>query len=284
MSEDSHPIQLSLTLDAFKRNIVYKHPSMPKSTPVYIHGDVIKGKFSLKLKDSTTIQHKGLSLSIVGRYQGPAAPSVEPFFVKTLQLLPPSKLSQSIQTIFNFDRIALPTGSYYGNNFSLVYFVELKIDRGFQTLVRKKAFYYVRPQNIVKTPLSKGIGITNVLHMDIIFDSTTVDPRVGFVGALYFRLFKLRIVSVSFEIIRREGDQYGIKQDTSLICFEVLDGAPVKGTLVPIRFFTGALNLWPSPKNDKITVEHFLKVHAVDETGAVYIKLHPVNFVFQLHQ
>lgn len=282
MSED--PIELNINLNAFKKNIPYKHPSMPKSVPVFIHGDVIKGNFSIKLKEGVSFQHKGISISLIGKYDGPSAPTVDPFFSKVLQLLPPSKLSFSVDSSYNFGRVVFPCGSYYGSRFSLIYYVEIKIDRGAQTIVKRKHFYHIKPQNIQKTPLVKGIGITNVLHMDIIFDSTTVDPRVGFIGSLFFELFKLRITNVSFEIIQREGDIFEFKKDTTLITFEVLDGAPVRGCLIPVRFFTGGLNLWPAPKNDKISVEYFIKVHAVDETGAVYVKLHPVNFVFQTHQ
>ncbi|OHS93061.1 Vacuolar protein sorting-associated protein 26 [Tritrichomonas foetus] len=277
------PIEVTLSLDALKKNVPYKHPSMPKAMAVYLHGDVIKGKFSIKLKDGFQLQHKGITVSLIGRYEGNSAPSHEPFFSKVLQILPASKLSQSINSNFNFDRVALPTTSYYGTNVDLLYYVEVKIDRGVSTFCKRKQFYHVRPNDIEKTPLVKGIGITNVLHMDIILESTTVDPRVGFVGALYFELFRLRIVSVAFEIIRREIDLLG-KHDSSLVNFEILDGAPVKGTLVPIRFFTGNLKLWPAPKDDKLKVEYFIKVHALDETGAIYVKLLPVNFVFQLHK
>ena len=277
---DESPVEVKLTIDALKKNVPYKHPGMPRTMPVFVHGDFIKGKLSIKIKDGTQVQHKGVSITIYGRYDGEMSPSFDPFFTKTLQILPAAKLSQSINTTFNFDRVTLPLTSYYGTGVDVIYYVECKVDRGIQSAVCRKGFYYVRPTDFEKTPLVKGIGITNVLHMDVLLDSTTVDPRVGFIGSLYFELFKLRIVSVSFEIIRRENYTLGTK-DEVLTDFELLDGAPVKGTLVPIRLFTGNLKLWPPPKDEKLKIEYFIKVHAIDETGAVYVKLLPVQFVFK---
>ncbi|OHT08847.1 Vacuolar protein sorting-associated protein 26 [Tritrichomonas foetus] len=285
--EESKKLEVKISVDAYKKNVPHKHPGMPRTTPVFVHGDVIKGKLNIKLLDQTTpITHKGIQVSIIGRFEGGKVPNyLDPFFVKNLQLLPASKLSQSLENIsFNFDRVSFPLPSYYGTGVNVAYYVECKVDLSPFPNVTRKPFYFVKlSAHHEDTPLHKGIGITNVLHMDVILKSTTVDPRVGFIGYLYFALFKIRMVSVSFEVVRVESNILGgylEKTDEKLQSFEIMDGAPVKGTAIPIRMFTGGMNIWPNPKDSKFSVEYFLRVHAVDETGSLYVKNIPINFVF----
>lgn len=122
--------------------------------------------------------------------------------------------------------------------------------------------------------------------MDIIIQSTKIDPRGAFIGILYFALFKLRIVSVSFDVVRREKYKetfYNVFEDQNLVSYELLDGAPVKGCSVPIRIYIGHLNLWPAPinKEAKVTADYFLRVLAIDENGGHYVKLLPVEYAFE---
>ncbi len=106
---------------------------------------------------------------------------------------------------------------------------------------------------------------------------------MGFIGFLYFSLYKIRIVSVLLDIIRKETFTFAELSDEyeeTVKEFEVMDGSPVRGTLIPIRFYTGDLHLWPQPKDKYYVIEYFLRVHAVDESNGSYIKMIPINFVF----
>jgi vacuolar protein sorting-associated protein 26 len=272
----SSPVSVSVSLDVPKKNAEYRHPSMPPNVAVYVHGDIIKGRFSIELAPGTSVDHKGVTISLIGAYQGSDCPSKDVFFSKVLQLLPPAKLSQTVKSPFTFDRLPLPVGSYYGDNINLSYFVECSVQK--TSFGCKKLFCVVRPEEIHETPLRKGIGITNVLHMEVLLRSTVVDPRIGFFGALHLSLAKIRIVNVQLELIRKE--RINDYHERLITQFEVLDGATVKGVMIPIRFYTGNLNLWPSPKDPSVNVEYAIRVFAQDEPGEKYVKYLPVSFAF----
>jgi vacuolar protein sorting-associated protein 26 len=272
--------EVKVTLDVPKKNSQYRRPAMASNVGIYLHGDVIKGKIAVTVGQGVEIEHSGVSVSILGTYQTPRSSDHEHFFNKTLQLLPAGKLYTSLNTPFNFDRIGLPGTSYYGDSLHIVYSVECRISRsGASDIIVRKPFFALRPQTIEASPFIKSIGISQILHVDIIFQSITIDPGTAFIGILHFSIFKIRMVSVSFDLVRREKMYEQV--ETVLRNFEVLDGAPARGSIIPIRFFVGGAPVWPAPKDSKIAVEYFLRVRAMDERDTVYWKYIPVNFVFQ---
>jgi len=149
-----------------------------------------------------------------------------------------------------------------------------------QDLAARKEFYVVRPESCEPTPFKKEIGLTNVLHMEVCLKSNIVDPRQEFIGCVYFLLAKIRIVSVAIELIRRE--EMGAEAfETSSQAFEILDGAPVRGVLIPIRFYLGELGIWPAPRDAKVAVSYSLGVVGTDDAGNLYKKRIPVRFAFK---
>jgi vacuolar protein sorting-associated protein 26 len=269
---------VQITLEVPKKNSVFKHPSMPPTMGVYVYGDIIKGKLSIDFPSGWVVDHYGVTISLIGFYSGPSAPSSDPFFTRTLQLLPGARIWEGFKAPFTFERIALPTPSYYGTRVQLSYRVECNIVG--TELGARKEFCLVRPEDVESVPLTKGIGVTNLLHLEVLLQSTVVDPRVGFVGCLYFALAKIRIVEIALDLIRREA----IGQetfDTVLKRFEILDGSPVKGVLIPIRFFIGDLNVWPVPRVLGVVVSYAICVNGKDEQGGKYVKQIPVRFAFK---
>jgi hypothetical protein len=269
---------VQIILEVPKKNLVFKHPSMPQNMGVYVHGDIIKGKLSVDFPHGWVIDHSGVTISLLGLYGGSSAPSSDPFFTRTLQMLPAGRIWQGFKAPFTFDRITLPTPSYYGSRVQLLYRVECTV-RGTE-LGTQKEFYVVRPEDVKIAPLQKGIGVTNLLHLEVLLQSTVVDLWTGFIGGIYFALAKIRIVAVAIELIRREtigADTY----DTALRRFEVLDGSPVKGVFIPIRFLVGDLNVWPVPKELGVVVSYSLCVHGLDAQGGQYVKTLPVRFMFK---
>ena len=273
-------MQLKLTLDVPKRNSQYKHPCQPSSIAVYVRGDAIKGKVGIEI--AQPIEHRGVTVRLVGYYEMSSEfPQLPPFFSKELKALPAGVLPKSIRFPFSFEKVAVPTGSYCSPTVTVGYKIECAVSMpGIASDVRtEKKFFVVVPQAIEKKPFVKAIGIENVLHLDLAFESLVVDPRVGFTGCLYFELSKLRILSAHLHVIREETVE-GVKHETKMQKFEILDGAPVRGTVVPIRFFTGDLDLWPSPRDIGVSVDYTLQMIAVDEVGEIYIRNLPVQFVF----
>ena len=272
-----------LTIDPLKKNAKYKHPGMPPKMPVFVYGDNVKGKFAISV-ESGALQHKGVTIALRGVYKNSDGQVTEQFFEKTLEILPPGTLTQSIKCPYTFSRVAIPYGTYIGRALSLVYFVECCMN---DTAVVKQ-LYFVRPVEVVQTPFCKSIGIINVIHFDVVFQSTCADVRKCFLGALCLSLSKIRMVHINMELCRiermhKDGECVFESELEKLMIFEVMDGAPVRGTIIPMRIFVGGCKCWPSPKESgcRISCEYFFQIRGIDETGRSYKKKIPIDFVYE---
>mmetsp|Transcript_41343 Transcript_41343/g.107061 ORF Transcript_41343/g.107061 Transcript_41343/m.107061 type:complete len:98 (+) Transcript_41343:860-1153(+) len=82
---------------------------------------------------------------------------------------------------------------------------------------------------------------------------------------------------MEIEIRRRESTGSGVDVYTdseTITKFEVMDGAPAKGEIVPVRLFLGGYDLTPTYKRvgDKYTVRYYLNLVLVDEDDRRYFK------------
>jgi vacuolar protein sorting-associated protein 26 len=269
-------VSVSLSLEVPKKNAEFRRPSMPPSLPLYVHGDIIKGKFSIDLPTGTSVSHNSVTISLIGSYEGPNSPTTTPFLSKVLQVLPAAKLSQSVKSPFTFDRIPFPITSYYGTTLNLVYSVHCSLHG--TPYAAKKSLCVLRSEEYVETPLCKQIGIVNVLHIQVRLKSTVIDPRGCFVGLVNLPLAKIRLVALCFQLMRKETGRE--VHEEVIAKFEVLDGATVKGVLIPVRFYVAGLGLWPAPKDQRGTVEYGMRVFGLDERDEQYQKDLPVSFAF----
>ena len=60
----------------------------------------------------------------------------------------------------------------------------------------------------------------------------------------------------------------------NLTRFEIMDGAPTKGEIVPIRFYLSSTDLTPSYKNvnNKFSCRYFLNLQLQDDEDRKYFK------------
>ena len=97
-------------------------------------------------------------------------------------------------------------------------------------------------------------------------------------GRIHFLLVRIKIKHMELAIIRRESAGSGasaFNESESLTKFELMDGAPVKGEVVPIRLFLRPLEqLTPthSSVNNVFSVKYFLNLVLVDEEDRRYFK------------
>jgi vacuolar protein sorting-associated protein 26 len=65
-----------------------------------------------------------------------------------------------------------------------------------------------------------------------------------------------------------------VSENEVLTKFELMDGAPVKGEVVPIRFFLASTDLTPSYKNvnNRFSCKYILNLVLIDEEDRRYFK------------
>lgn len=78
-------------------------------------------------------------------------------------------------------------------------------------------------------------------------------------------------------MIRRETVGNGpqaITENETLTKFELMDGAPVKGEVVPVRFYLASTDLTPSYKNinNRVSTKYILNLVLLDEQDRRYFK------------
>jgi len=80
------------------------------------------------------------------------------------------------------------------------------------------------------------------------------------------------------QIIRRE-KIIGGEVDNAILCrFEIMDGAPIKNEIVPIRFFLSPYELTPTYQNvnNKFSVQYIINLVLFDAKDKRYFKQHEI--------
>lgn len=82
---------------------------------------------------------------------------------------------------------------------------------------------------------------------------------------------------MELNVIRKETVGSGpqaVTESENLTKFEVMDGAPVKGECVPIRFFLASTDLTPTYENvnKRFSVRYYLNLVLIDEEDRRYFK------------
>lgn len=117
----------------------------------------------------------------------------------------------------------------------------------------------------------------NLLHLEFVFPSQYIDCRGVLTGSVYFIMVKIRIIHMSLALYRLEtyaGEDEFIKKKVMLRNAEIMDGAPVRGDHIPIRFYVGNVSVWPFTvfRSSQLSVEHYFRASIVDENGKTYFK------------
>jgi vacuolar protein sorting-associated protein 26 len=127
------------------------------------------------------------------------------------------------------------------------------------------------------TTVKMDVGIENCLHIEFEYSKNKYPLKGVIVGRIYFLLVRLKIKHMELSLIRRETVGIGTNQSsesTTVVRFEIMDGAPVKGETIPIRLFLGGFDLVPTYRdvNKKFSTRTFLSLVLIDEDARRYFK------------
>ncbi len=83
------------------------------------------------------------------------------------------------------------------------------------------------------------VGIEDCLHIEFEYDKAAYHLNDVVVGKIYFLLVRIKLKYMEIEIRRREitGSGVNARSDSETIAkYEIMDGAPVRGENIPIRY------------------------------------------------
>jgi vacuolar protein sorting-associated protein 26 len=256
----------------------YRSRVVSRDLPAYQRDDKVTGSFKLAPPPGKTVVHQGIILAVFGDYQAKTGEKWGRIFERVQHLAPPGELLTPLSSPFTFERLQFPTASYYGRDVSVVFGVELRVIRRMRDFMEQSeflVFFFDRGSKL--EPIHNEIGMTGVLHIEFIFAHGSFDCQDVVIGAAYLLLVKLRIVHMSISLYCQETfSAVGrtVNQRTVVKTIEVMDGAPVRGDNIPIRFFLGDCDIWPFNDfpDSALKVEWYLRAAMTDENGKRYYK------------
>mmetsp|Transcript_5619 Transcript_5619/g.3229 ORF Transcript_5619/g.3229 Transcript_5619/m.3229 type:complete len:140 (+) Transcript_5619:404-823(+) len=129
----------------------------------------------------------------------------------------------------------------------------------------------------VNQGIKMEVGIEDCLHIEFEYDRNKYHLKDCIVGKVYFLLVRIRIKHMELHIIKREVlgvGQASNSENETVVKYEIMDGAPVRGENIPIRLFLGGYDMTPSyiNINNKFSVRYFINLVLVDEEDRRYFK------------
>jgi vacuolar protein sorting-associated protein 26 len=206
------------------------------------------------------------------------------FITLTKELCPPGTLSNQINTFkYSFNNVELSYESYRGIEFNVKYILRVVIGTTLRALTWEREFGVVCPmtKDVLKDnnePIRMDVGIENWLHLTFELDRTKYSTKDVITGRVTFKKVSMFLKSMLLQIIRRE-KIIGGEVDNAILCrFEIMDGAPIKNEIVPIRFFLSPYELTPTYQNvnNKFSVQYIINLVLFDAKDKRYFKQHEI--------
>ncbi|KNC52232.1 vacuolar protein sorting-associated protein 26B-B [Thecamonas trahens ATCC 50062] len=229
------------------------------------------------------MEHNGIVVELVGDmalfYD---RDSRSQFVHEAYALADPGELAAGVALFpFDFGVPHCPLESYAGANVRVRYVIRVTIVRSLmQSVVHEQELWvhvYNKPPAI-NNSIKMEVGIEESLHIEFEYSSSKYHLRDVIVGKVFFLLVRVPIKFMELALTRSEST--GLPQaqaytDTQTLAkFEIMDGAPVHGESVPVRFFLGGFPLTPTyHEGIKIfSVRYYLNLVLVDATDRRYYK------------
>ena len=170
-----------------------------------------------------------------------------------------------------------------------------------EVLVQKRG---VEPS--VNEPIKMEVGIEDCLHIEFEYEKRCYHLHDVICGQINFLLVRIKIKHMELAVIRRETSGEGLAQSAvamgsggggggnhttggnnkagqniatetqTLLKYEIMDGAPVKGEIIPVRLYLKGIPADVTPtyhaENNRFAVRYFLNLVLVDEEDRRYFK------------
>ena len=142
------------------------------------------------------------------------------------------------------------------------------------------------------TSVKLEVGIEDCLHIEFEYDRTRLGLEDDVTGRVHFLLVRIRIKTMELALVRREtvgvaagggggagGPTGGTPESETLTRFEIMDGCPVRGEVIPVRMPLAGLDLTPTFGAQAaghgagfFSVRYFLNLVLLDEEDRRYFK------------
>ncbi|CAE7438936.1 vps26 [Symbiodinium sp. KB8] len=238
--------------------IDYGEGSDPVPCPVYEASEDITGTVEVHVPAGRSLEHQGVVVSLRGvidLYYDRGNP--QEFCHDVISLEPAGTLTGVQKYTFSIPAGSRAHESYNGINVRTRYFVTAAVQRGVSTLSKE--------QEVLVQCLAVAYHLSDVVT-----------------GRINFLLVRIKIKHMEVTIIRREKAgtaSHVYNESDTLTKFEVMDGAPVRGEVIPVRLYLSGFDLTPTYASvyNRYSVRYFLNLVLVDDKDRRYFKQHEIK-------
>jgi len=265
--------------------------------PIFIFGDneQINGIVKVKLNDTSKhIDHLGLSIELIGRIESEIESSPFEFLSFVHTLSGGGTITSTNIFPFSFASSTKPFESYYGKTVQVRYVLRarLSLNKTFTNeMIGTRDIFIVKYGSMVQgmaqssttnSPMKAEIGIQDAMHLEVHYQQKYYHLNDVIRGFVKINLMRIKIHEMELHIIRKEqttaGDRSNVASQT-IARFELMDGAPAKGDIIPIRMYLSPYPLSPSyisHERRRMSVRYYLSLSLYDEDERRYFKQHEI--------
>lgn len=275
-------INVAFEGEATRRKI--RRPSGEKEgEPLLLYGgkDPVKGTITITPLPGKKVDHTGISCEFVGIIELFGEKTISNNFVAvTKELEPAGTILQTKTYSFDFSNIKKEYETYYGINANLRYLIIVKVHRSLAINIVEEREIFVRvlqSEPDSNKTIKMAVGVPGSLHIEFEYSRSRYHLNDCIIGKISFSDCRLKVKNMEVAILKKETtfqDASAYNESDNLMRFEVMDGAPVKGEIIPIRMYLKNLDLTPTypTVNSCFQVRYYLNIVIFDEEDRRYFK------------
>ncbi|CDH53640.1 vacuolar protein sorting-associated protein 26 [Lichtheimia corymbifera JMRC:FSU:9682] len=280
----SAPADVKIQLDDAEQRRTFDiaiNRSQPRERlPLYFDREPVRGKVLVRVGHGKRLEHNGIRVECVGAIVvlNDSSQSKE-FQCLSQELAAPGEIRQNTTMDFEFRNVEKQYECYYGINVQLRYFIRVIVARRMGNMIRESDLLvrsYHEPKDDPHS-IKMEVGIEDCLHIEFEYNKSTYHLKDVIVGKIFFLLVRIKIKHMELCIVRRETTGFApntYNESETVSKFEIMDGAPVRGEIIPIRLFLGGYDLTPTFRdiNKRFSVRYYLNLVLYDEENRRYYK------------
>jgi len=256
-----------------------------QSIPVYSNGADVVGRIDIAIPDRiATVDYEEISVFLVGHVIADEHGHDDVFLSHKMTIKAgPGSLSEDSSFEFRFHAPAMELDSYYGSLFQCRYFVRALVRRSGtlfgSNIKRDHDFYVLNPRKMGRRQsVALQVGVEECLHIRFEYFDCNIPLGGCLEGKVTVLSNHLKILSMRIQLIRREMVRTAVHRPEILSTavlgeYEVMDGLPGDGEVIPIRMF---LQRFKGVTNTQIRANHSVRYFAnlglIDADGRRYFK------------
>jgi vacuolar protein sorting-associated protein 26 len=248
---------------------------------LFYDGETVEGEVRISPNPGKKVEFQSIRVEIMGQVTVTSDRTERMDFFSQEHTVASTAGEITSETVypFQFTEVELPYESYIGINARVRYFLKVVVVRSFANINAEMELWVRKlyPEPEINTGIKMEVGIDGYLHIEFEYNKSKYHLHDVVLGKIFFLLVKIKIKHMEISLLRREstGAVPNIyHENETLTRFEIMDGAPVYGESIPVRFFLSACALTPTYRsvNNRLSVRYYLNLVLVDEDDRRYFK------------